>query len=163
MTAGGGVDVQRVLGAFAAVGGDVCCGMYVGGGHDGEGNGEPPSCCGQPFRADDLRQAREFVGEWQLVLRRLVQWNHDVNGDGAELSELLLLAESLVGYDGEQARRHDYERIPAIAELIAADREYDEARALWLNYSREDHDALLVQLDNARARRASALAAMEQN
>ena len=48
------------------------------------------------------------------------------------------------------------------AELIAADKEYDEARALWLNYSREDHDALLVQLDNARARRASALAAMEQ-
>ena len=63
MTAGGGVDVLAVLDAFAAQGGQVCCGMYQGGGMDENGNGEPPSCCGQPFDTDDLKKARRQIAE----------------------------------------------------------------------------------------------------
>jgi hypothetical protein len=66
-------------------------------------------------------EARAAVAEQQAILRRLVAWNHNVNGDGAELAELLALAEARMGRgDVTGERRHGIERIPAVAELIEA-------------------------------------------
>lgn len=49
----------------------------------------------------------------------------------------------------------------AIAELIAADREFDEANSAFFNCQRGDLHAMGEAFDAARARRASALAALE--
>ena len=56
------VDVLAVMDAYS-VPGQVCCGMLVGGGYDENGNGEPPSCCGQPFNEGDMQEARAAVAE----------------------------------------------------------------------------------------------------
>jgi transcriptional regulator of nitric oxide reductase len=80
----------------------------------------------EPRQNHEARQARAAIAEQQEILRRLVAWNNNVNGDGAELAELLLLAEAQVGYEGEPSeRRHDHARIPAVAELIEAVRALD--------------------------------------
>lgn len=57
------VDVLLVMQAFADQGLQVCCGLGHGGGMDENGNGEPPSCCGQPITSDDMRDALELVSE----------------------------------------------------------------------------------------------------
>ena len=56
------VDVLAVMDAYS-VPGQICCGMPVGGGYDENGNGEPPSCCGQPFTEADMQEARAAVAE----------------------------------------------------------------------------------------------------
>ena len=48
-----------------------------------------------------------------------------------------------------------------IAELIAADKAFDVATRAWLDPDRDDHAALRTRLNTATARRASALAALE--
>lgn len=56
------VDVLAVMDAYS-VPGQICCGMPVGGGCDENGNGEAPSCCGQPFTESNMQEARAAVAE----------------------------------------------------------------------------------------------------
>lgn len=58
----GPVDVLAVMDAYS-VPGQICCGMPVGGGCDENGNGEAPSCCGQPLTERDMQEARAAVAE----------------------------------------------------------------------------------------------------
>lgn len=57
------VDVLAALDCFINARFQVCCGNTQGGGHDENGDGEPPQCCGQPLESDELGPVRTAVAE----------------------------------------------------------------------------------------------------
>ena len=70
----------------------------------------------------DLRGYREAyaaVAAQQDLIRRLVAWNHNINGDGRELGAICAAAEALVGRgEATGEPRHGAEQISAVCELV---------------------------------------------
>ena len=131
------VDVLAVLDCFINARFQVCCGNTQGGGHDENGDGEPPQCCGQPLDSDELWPVRTAVEAMLTREAALVAEVAGLREDIADRNRTIACKNidirerdaSLHGW-AEQAKKAEAERDALAAEVGAL--RLDAERGRWI-------------------------------